>query len=134
MPTTRQLGAGTSDPLDFRYARPFPEKATLKAGAAFTAVSAVLTAVIPIAGANVVRIRAKASAGGSMTFAYLRPRAVRTNDADVYTATPLPHAAQPVVAATEFSVDILPSGESDLLVSFDGSATGAWDFLDVMQQ
>jgi hypothetical protein len=145
--------AGTSDPLDFRNARtlgrrpgsvPSPETnlyggnlATNDPGTAFTNGDAV-TAEVAIAGALLIRIRGLFTGGGTISLAYLRPAASRPADPAAagyaYTADPAPHADVDVTADTEFSFDINPGGESDLLVTFTPSADGVVTFLDVMQQ
>lgn len=135
MKTTRQLGAGTSDPLDFRYARPVaPAGNALAQGGEFVNATPV-SHVVAIAGALFVRFRGKFTGGGELTFQYLRPRSIRSSDTDGYDVTLNgPHSAVTVVLNTEFCIDIEPGGESDLLVVFTPSANGEVTFFDVMQQ
>lgn len=129
MTTTRKIGAGTSDPLDFRYHRP-----VAPAGTALASGEAI-SWVVAIAGAFFVRHRGKFTVAGTMTFQYLRPRSVRTGDDDGYSTTlDPPHADVAVVAATEFLVDIEPGGESDLLITFTPADDGTVTFFDTMQQ
>lgn len=132
-PNTRQAGAGTPDPLDFRYHRPVaPAGKILGAGYDYT-VAVPVSVVIPIAGCQTVRLRGKFTQDGTLAFAYLRPRSVRVNDDDVY-ALSSPHADKAVVDATEFLVDIVPAGESELKVTFTPGASGEVTYFDVMNQ
>ncbi len=143
---------GTSDPLDFRNARPVghPHKpvvpeTNLQGGNLATGLPASLivngtaqTAEIAIAGALLVRLRGLATAGGTLSFLYLRPASARAASGSpgysYSNALDVPHADVVVVANTEFLADIEPGGESDLLVTFTPTASGNWVFLDVMQQ
>jgi hypothetical protein len=150
---TRQA-RGTSDPLDFRNARPVGDRAskivvpatnlyggnlaTNDPGTHFVNGDAV-TAEIAIAGALLVRLRGKFTGGGTLSFKYLRPGSARNPDStgagySYSTALDTPHADVAVVANTEFLADIEPGGESDLLLTFTPSADGVVTFLDVMQQ
>lgn len=140
--------AGTSDPLDFRVARavgvPNNEDFALYGGNIGTGLpgSSFLNTVaqkaeVAIAGALKVRIRGKATAGGVLHFDYLRPAAIRNTDPSgagyKYTVS-TPTDDVTVDANTEFAIDIVPVGESDLLVTFTPGGDGDWVFLDVMQQ
>ncbi len=140
--------AGTSDPLDFRVARAVgvPNNAdfalyggnigTNLPGSSFLNTVAQ-KAEVAIAGALKVRIRGLANAAGVLHFDYLRPAAIRNTDPS---GTGYKYGVNPpvddfdVVANAEFSIDIMPVGESDLLVTFTPGADGVWTFLDVMQQ
>lgn len=90
--------------------------------------------VVPIAGANIVRLRGKLTCGGTMSFRYRRPpKNAGGNAATAYDSSlEIPHANVAVVANTEFLVDIEPVGEPWLAITFDPSATGVVTFLDVM--
>ena len=114
--------------------------ATEKPGSSFSVAGGTLKAESAIAGALLVRIRGLATgAGGTLSFKYLRPAALRPADpaAAGYAYDPTitgPHADVAVVADTEFSIDINPGGESDLDTEFAPGGTGHWVFLDIMQQ
>lgn len=136
-PNLSGFRAGTSDPLDFRFARPVGQNDTdtLKAGAAY-AGGGNLQAVVAIAGAFKVRFRGLFTAEGLLKFYYLRPASIRTADdvANAYDqSVEPPHADKSVTGTVEFVVDIEPVGESDLLIVFvpDGDA-GTVTFFDVM--
>jgi hypothetical protein len=147
MTTGSRRAAGTSDPLDFRIARAVGAPATdtlyggnIAAGlpgSTLTDATAV-TAQIAIAGALLVRLRGLFTAGGTLHFQYLRPAALRPAAAGAgyaYSTAVVPPVGDVTVTAnTEFSADITPGGESDLLVTFTPSASGVVTFFDVMQQ
>lgn len=152
MATGNRLQAGTSDPLDFRNARAVGSPsggahglyggnlATEKPGSSFSVAGGALTAEIAIAGALLVRLRGLfATAGGTLSFKYLRPASLRPASSAAagyaYAASVVtPHADVSVTGDAEFSVDIEPGGESDLLVTFTPGGTGVVTFFDVMQQ
>lgn len=92
------------------------------------------TEVTPIAGALGIRLRGKCNAAGTLSFAYRRPPAgAGGNAATSYSASlEPPHANVSVLANTEFLVDIAPAGECYLAITWDPSASGAWDFLDIL--
>ena len=145
--------AGTSDPLDFRNARPVGKRvaivtpqtnlyggnlATNDPGTAFTNADPVV-AEVAIAGAFLVRLRGLFTGDGTLSFRYLRPASARPADPSAagYAYDPTvtgPHADVTVTADTEFLVDINPGGESDLEVTFTPGADGVVTFFDVMQQ
>lgn len=147
-----RLQKGTSDPLDFRNARPVghPVKVIVPAvnlyggnlgtndpGTHFVNGTAV-KAEEAIAGALGVRLRGLFTGGGTLSFLYLRPASARSAAGSAgfsYAAgvTP-PHADVVVVANTEFLVDIAPGGESDMQITFAPTADGVVTFFDIMQQ
>jgi hypothetical protein len=110
--------------------RPLPHRAvaggTLTAGAPITN-GGVTSVILPIAGAVKVRLRGLATAGGTIVCAFLRPNGLAAYGA----SNP---ANITVVGATEFVSTIDVVGESLLRLTFTGSASGAWTFLDVMTQ
>lgn len=121
--------AGTPDPLDFRYHRPVG--GVFAEGAAIPAAPDVVI-IVPIAGALQYRLRGKFTCAGTLSFAYLRPP---PKDATAYdVALDPPSADVAVVADTEFLVDIQPSGESQLRITFNATGAGVVTFLDQMQQ
>lgn len=144
--------AGTSDPLDFRNARPVGTRpgavespatnlyggnlATNDPGTAFTNADAV-TAEVAIAGAFLIRLRGLFTGGGTLNMKYLRPASCRAPAGSPgYTydeSLEGPGTDVTVVANTEFVVDISPGGESDLLLTFTPTADGHVVFFDVMQ-
>lgn len=122
------LEGGTPDPLNFRRARsladPFDD------GHVFTQAAGAFAITIAIAGALVVRQRFLYTAAGTLSFAYLRPP---PKNGTAYSSSVVPPVANvAVVANTEGSVDILPAGESLLLITFTPSGNGAVTFHDVM--
>lgn len=99
---------------------------TLAPGAAFDAITPIAQ-VIQVAGASTHRVRAKlASAGGTLSFAFLRPDG----------ATPY-GAGNPsdlvLVAGTEDFCDIDVAGEENLRITLTGGGVGTVGFIDVMQ-
>lgn len=104
-----------------------------KDGAAFINAD-TYTQVTAIAGANVIRLRGKATGGGTLSFRYRRPpKNAGGNAATAYSSSLEPaHADVAVVADTEFVIDIEPIGEPYLAIKWDPSAAGAWTFLDIM--
>ncbi len=145
---------GTSDPLDFRNARPVGHRvgkvatpdtnlyggnlATNDPGTHFTNGTACI-AEEAIAGALLVRIRGLFTGGGTLSFKYLRPASARNPDSTgagyaYSTALDTPHADVVVVANTEFLADIESGGESDLLLTFTPTADGVVTWLDISQQ
>jgi len=117
--------AGIPDPLDARVHRAV-SGGTLKAGATYVNTD-VLEVILPIAGALSVRLRGLfATAGGTLSFAYLRPdgtTAYTTNNPSNVTVT----------AGTEAVATIQPNGEGWLRVRFTATGTGAVTYFDVMQ-
>lgn len=126
MPTRAAQLADAGSPLP----RPLPHRAvaggTLTAGAA-TTNGGTLTTTLAIAGATKVRLRGLCTAGGTIVCAFLRPGGVAA-----YTASNPSNVT--VVGATEFVATIDVVGESLLRLTFTGSGTGTWTFLDVMTQ
>ena len=140
-PNSQIVQGGSPDPLEFRRAR------TL---GTFFADDAVLTnadptvLLVPIAGALLVRLRAKITTTeaappnpiGALSFAYRRSP---PNHDTAYTVT-VPHVSVNVTKATELLVDIQPGGEPYLAVTFtpavgvDPLKTISVTFFDVMQQ
>lgn len=96
--------------------------------------------VTAIAGALGLRLRGKATAAGTLSFAYRRPPGAGAGQGsgDSGTAyssglTP-PHADVSVSADTEFLVNIVPGGEAYLAINWAPSGDGEWNFLDIFAQ
>jgi len=138
--------AGTPDPLDFRRARPIRGEAGEFAVGSAISSTVPTVALVPIAGALVIRIRGKfttteaapPSPMGVLSFTYRR--SPPDHDTAYSTSLAPPHADVPVVKDTEFLIDIEPIGESLLAITFtpDGGVDPAKvispTFFDQMQQ
>lgn len=128
--------AGTPDPLDFRRHRRVEEDrqnnpSGFAEGGALSVAGGAVSKLIPVAGALAVTFRGlfAASAGGTFTFAYVRP------DSAAGTSYGVSNPANVVVSGgTEFCFTINPNGEGNLLVTFTPSGTGTITFFDTMQQ
>jgi hypothetical protein len=101
--------------------------ATLFPGVSYTNAQ-TFDAIVPVAGAAKVRFRwLFATAGGTLSFAYLRPVPAQT----AYTTGNPPNAT--VTAGAEGTVTIEPVGEAWVRVRFTAGGTGTCTFLDVSQ-
>lgn len=130
-----QQDEGPPDPLDFRRHRQVEGNNgaganTFAPGAAFSVAGGAFSKIVPVAGALAITLRGLfATAGGTLSFAYVRPA---PNTATAYGVSNPGNVT--VSANTEFATSITPNGEGNLQITFTPGGSGTVTFFDVMQQ